>query len=963
MKNQLLAAFLSVVAFTSGYSQEQLSFVDNHDRVIYRARYSYESGDKVRYLTVENDGTLAITEYNEESFDTLLYHENLDNVPYGIQNSTNTRRNGNHHVDLFTHEIRIVNLHTLEITFLPFIAEEGPNLTREDEILVFYNFPTNRNTILYNLETGRTDTLTLFYGSAVSPPDVGTCNFCICHFPQGIERELLNDSIFISMHYSCEEPEYISLYDYVNDSTDYFLSVENNRYTKHVYRNIVKSGKSIYAIEGVDNYRCIVKVPDTLDVSTWHSDSLSFIRVTYPTDKIDLYTYNVNTTEVTSLLNLPDSLSSFLGIVPNHYMILRQPGDSDLLYDIKKDTSVVIGHVEALVLHSDYFYYTAGSTLFRQSMDDYKVDTLGMLDVPTIQTMSVIAKQNKLFVTAHDQRYIYDDTNGLKRINENTFYDISGFRDMDFVYHNKTFYNTELIPRKDTLTYKYNRSDFELINDYRILELPDNSPIINNNLWVRNDNAIGIEENNQMREVISDIDMNRVEIYTSLEKDYLFIQDSDERWIIDTKSLKAKRFNILDDYKIHRAFSLGKNFIFSALNFDTEIRVNWIYYPEDDKLIEIEEIIEDYRPFSGDEYGMGLNNVVPIANDRFLATTSHLHWPGCNCTDIVVCHLVIVSTDGTIKDLGGISCNSYKKIDLGNSEYYYYADNTVTLVDTINGSTRVSSPFNSSLVDLAYHNDLLYLIWVNADDNYHHYFHDRENDREVDLNIPSNTILKNYYTVGESLFGYLFDRENGDTYFAKIDSVDVTRVFDTEPLGWGQSHYVLDKELNIPAKLALINMPGIGSELFLLYEDGSLELLTDLNEGPSSMNDDKADIAIIDGNLFFEGITQETGKQLYGVPVTFDFLSSTSEINEDYYVPDITIYPNPTQEVITISGKDYSTAPNYIKIINTSGDEVFSQIGDIDATKQINVSSYPAGTYYVLIDINNRTFVKPFVKI
>ena len=158
-------------------------------------------------------------------------------------------------------------------------------------------------------------------------------------------------------------------------------------------------------------------------------------------------------------------------------------------------------------------------------------------------------------------------------------------------------------------------------------------------------------------------------------------------------------------------------------------------------------------------------------------------------------------------------------------------------------------------------------------------------------------------------------------------------------------------------------MPGIGSELFLLYEDGSLELLTDLNEGPSNMNNDKADIAIIKGNLFFEGITQESGKQLFGFPVTFDFLSSTSELNEDYYVPDITIYPNPTQEVITISGKDYPTAPNYVKIINSSGDEVFSQIGDIDADKQINISSYPAGTYYVLIDINNRTFVRPFVKI
>ena len=956
MKNQLFAALLGVIAFTSGYAQEQLSFVDNHERAIYKTAYFYESDDTVRYLTEENDGTITIAEYNGETFDTLLYLENLDNALYSTTSDPLSQQFGNYHIDFFTHEMRLVNVHTLETRFIPIILENPntPNLSLQGEYLVTYNSPT----ILNHLETGELDTLKNFiFATTILPPDAGNCNFCICGQPTGTRSEILNDSVFISVKYNCNSPENIYLYDFVNDNLD---AVSINRpHPVYLHRNLVLERSSIYSVLGVDDYNLIATIPDSSRFSSKKLGSKSLIQAEHPSGDFDLHTYNSLTQEVTSLFGLPDSLRSINDIIPSNYFISSRNREPDLLYNIKKDTCIIVGDVRTDVLLYDYYYFTIDDNLYRLSLSNYETDTLGTLNLGGFHqsNLNVIPKDNKLFITVSDFLYIHDDIQGLVPVYDFT-YDVSGFRDMDLLYYNETFYNTERRRWVDTLTYKYNRSDFELISDYRLLELPDISPVINNNLWVSNARALGIEVNNQISEVLSGLDMSEVDYYTSLDKDYLFVQDNREKWLIDTKSLEAKKFNMLNDYRINNAFSLGHNFIFSTENIETDENVNWIYYPENNQLIRI----EDFSPYSDNEFTLELNNVTPLSNDKFFAIISLAYWPDISYPRITVCHLIIISPDGTIQDLGRISCSDdYEKIVLNNDEYIFYDSKRVVLVDSINGANTLRTQSNSSIIDVVHHNNLLYVNWINDDNG--HYIYDRVQEREVDLNLPSNTILKNFFTVGESLFGYLLNRDNGDTYFAKIDSVDVTRIFDTEPLGNRQSHYVFDEELNIPAKLALINMPGIGSELFLLYEDGSLELLTDLNEGPSSMNDDKADIAIIDGNLFFEGITQESGKQLYGMPVTFDFLSSTSEINEDYYVPDITIYPNPTQEVITISGNENVTAPNYVKIINSSGDEVFSQIGDIEPNKQITVSSYPAGTYYVLIDISNRTFVKPFVKI
>ena len=160
MKNQLFAALLGVIAFTCGYAQEQLSFVDNHERAIYKTAYFYESDDTVRYLTEENDGTITIAEYNGETFDTIFYQENLDNVPYTSNNFSYGKLAGDEHWELFTHEVCVVNTHTLETRVFPYVKEKEQEyyLRKMGKYLVVDKGFRSSQKFIMDIYTGEIDT-------------------------------------------------------------------------------------------------------------------------------------------------------------------------------------------------------------------------------------------------------------------------------------------------------------------------------------------------------------------------------------------------------------------------------------------------------------------------------------------------------------------------------------------------------------------------------------------------------------------------------------------------------------------------------------------------------------------------------------------------------------------------------------------------------------------------------------
>ncbi len=71
-----------------------------------------------------------------------------------------------------------------------------------------------------------------------------------------------------------------------------------------------------------------------------------------------------------------------------------------------------------------------------------------------------------------------------------------------------------------------------------------------------------------------------------------------------------------------------------------------------------------------------------------------------------------------------------------------------------------------------------------------------------------------------------------------------------------------------------------------------------------------------------------------------------------------TLYPNPANGHITINGKDLRTA----EVFNTLGQRVATAMGE-DEMLQIDISSLPAGVYFVTItDSDGRKCVRKVVK-
>lgn len=86
------------------------------------------------------------------------------------------------------------------------------------------------------------------------------------------------------------------------------------------------------------------------------------------------------------------------------------------------------------------------------------------------------------------------------------------------------------------------------------------------------------------------------------------------------------------------------------------------------------------------------------------------------------------------------------------------------------------------------------------------------------------------------------------------------------------------------------------------------------------------------------------------------FLSSNTELQAQSR---FNLFPNPVQNVLHLDFDLQETAK--IKIINSSGHEIYSK--NVSSSKNIDVSAYPNGMYYLIFETRSETLVKKFIKI
>jgi hypothetical protein len=79
---------------------------------------------------------------------------------------------------------------------------------------------------------------------------------------------------------------------------------------------------------------------------------------------------------------------------------------------------------------------------------------------------------------------------------------------------------------------------------------------------------------------------------------------------------------------------------------------------------------------------------------------------------------------------------------------------------------------------------------------------------------------------------------------------------------------------------------------------------------------------------------------------------------------DVTIYPNPATQVVSISFDNPAHSDKISALIITdSKGALIQKIEQIEAKTDIDLSGYPTGTYFINILTNSGNFVRKFTKI
>ena len=79
---------------------------------------------------------------------------------------------------------------------------------------------------------------------------------------------------------------------------------------------------------------------------------------------------------------------------------------------------------------------------------------------------------------------------------------------------------------------------------------------------------------------------------------------------------------------------------------------------------------------------------------------------------------------------------------------------------------------------------------------------------------------------------------------------------------------------------------------------------------------------------------------------------------DEHVLPDIEVYPNPASSTLNIKGQDM----RLISIYNTDGKPVYSTDGLTSDLKQVDVSRFAAGQYYVKVTlVDNRDITKKVI--
>jgi sugar lactone lactonase YvrE len=206
--------------------------------------------------------------------------------------------------------------------------------------------------------------------------------------------------------------------------------------------------------------------------------------------------------------------------------------------------------------------------------------------------------------------------------------------------------------------------------------------------------------------------------------------------------------------------------------------------------------------------------------------------------------------------------------------------------------------------------------------------------RKVDTNGVISTIAGNG--------AYIY---NGDNIAATAANMSPVRVAFDNMSNLFITDFYNNRIREVDANGIIYTIAGNGVQAF--SGDGGPANSASLN-GPSGITFDSC------GNLYITEVNQGRIRK-----VTFHPNCFSESVNEVGNVDNIKVYPNPTNDILTITGKDVKSAV----ILNVMGQVLIEQKNYKTNKAIINVSSLASGVYFVKIrDKYGAEVVKRFVK-
>jgi hypothetical protein len=247
---------------------------------------------------------------------------------------------------------------------------------------------------------------------------------------------------------------------------------------------------------------------------------------------------------------------------------------------------------------------------------------------------------------------------------------------------------------------------------------------------------------------------------------------------------------------------------------------------------------------------------------------------------------------------------------------------------------------------------------------------DCENATISSLDYPKTNFLINYFTINNSLFGHFWDLNTRTIDFKKVDRttdalehiVSYTR---DNPMSFyiNPPYSIYEKAPIVFEDKAFVPMnPEIyGEELYSVKEDGSYELLFDLNPGPASS--EISTIGFIgnylynEGYLYFTGYKYGKGRQIWRFPV--EGVVSTAIKNIDEELLTLRLSPNPSSDYLQMDSDDVNKRDVKFTIFDITG-KIHRRGNGIQ--NRVDISSLPGGMYIVLLKDKNIEVSGKFVK-